>query len=90
MRLAKGGEHLHAATARHRRNLADQTALANARWPHHADHSAVAVDRTVQQALNGGHLPSPTHQIRLDTHDEAMPFRHAQQPLSCDRLIGTL
>jgi len=50
----------------------------------------VALDRTVQQALNGGHLPPPTHQIRLDMLDEAMPFFQAQQPLSRDGLIGPL
>ena len=38
--------------------------------PDHADHSAVALDCTVQQALNGGHLPPPTDQIRLDALDE--------------------
>ena len=58
--------------------------------PDHADHRAVAVDCPVQQALDGGHLPPPTDQIRLDTLDEAMPFRHAQQPLCRDGLIGTL
>ena len=52
---------------------------------------AMAVDCTVQQASNGRHLPPPTHQIRLDTSlDEAMPFLHAQQPLSRDGLIGPL
>ncbi len=51
---------------------------------------AVALDCTVQQAFNGGHLPPPTDQIRLDTLDEAMPFLHAQQPLGRDGLIGTL
>ena len=50
----------------------------------------MALDCTVQQALNGGHLPPPTDQIRLDTLDEAMPFLHAQQPLGRDGLIGTL
>ena len=35
---------------------------------------AVALDCAVQQAFNGGHLPPPTDQIRLDTLDEAMPF----------------
>ena len=76
--------------SRHRRHLAHQTALADARWPHHTDHRAVAVDCTVQQALNGGHLPPPTDQIRLSTLDSAMPFPHAQQPMGRDRLIGTL
>ena len=50
----------------------------------------MALDRTVQQALNGGHLPPPTDQIRLGALDKAMPFLHAQQPLGRDRLIGTL
>ena len=50
----------------------------------------MALDRTVQHALNGGHLPPPTHQIRLGAPDQAMPFPHAQQPAGRDRLIGTL
>ena len=58
--------------------------------PDHADHRAVAVDCALQQALNGGHLPLPTDQIRLSTPDSAMPFLHAQQPLGRDGLIGTL
>ena len=57
----------------HRRDLAHQTALADARWAHHADHRAVAVDGAVQQALDGGHLPAPTDQSRLSTPDSAMP-----------------
>ena len=80
VRLAEGGEHLDARDGCHRRDLAHQTALADARWPHHADHSAVAVDCAVQQALDGGHLPPPTDQIRLGTPDSAMLFAHAQQP----------
>ena len=68
-------------STRHRRNLAHQTALADAGWPHHADHRAVAVDRTLQQALDGGHLPPPTDQIRLSTPDGAMLFAHAQQAM---------
>ena len=90
VRLAEGGEHLHTTAVRHRRHLAHQTALADARWPHHADHRAVAIDRAVQQALNGGHLPPPTDQIRLSTPDSAMPFTHAQQPTGGHRLVGTL
>ena len=45
VRLAEGGEHLHPAPTRHRRHLAHQTALADARRPHHTDHRAVALDR---------------------------------------------
>ena len=51
---------------------------------------AVALDCTVQQALNGGHLPPPTDQIRLSTPDSVMPFAHAQQAAGGHRLIGTL
>ena len=81
VRLAEGGEHLHARVTGHRRHLTHQTALADARWPHHADHRAVALDRTVQQTLDGGHLPPPTHQIRFGTPDGAMPFLHAHQAM---------
>ena len=48
------------------------------------------VDCTLQQALDGGHLPPPTDQIRLSTLDGAMPFPHAQQPAGGDWLVGTL
>ena len=51
---------------------------------------AVALDCPVQQALDGGHLPPPTHQIRLGTPDQRDAVRHAQQPTGRDRLIGTL
>ena len=78
------------ASTRHRRHLAHQTALADARWPHHADHRAVAIDRTVQQALDGRHLPPPTNKIRLGTPDAAMPFADAQQAMGAHRLVGTL
>ena len=50
----------------------------------------MAVDGTVQQALDGGHLPPPTDQIRLSTPDSAMPFAHAQQPMGGHRFVGTL
>jgi hypothetical protein len=52
-----------AKATRHRRHLAHQTALTDARRPHHADHRAVAVDRAVQQALDGGYLPPATDEI---------------------------
>src|SRR6476661_5576210 len=67
VRLAEGGEYLNIAVTSHRRNFVHETALADARRSGHADHSAVAIDRTVQQPLNGRHLPPPTHQIRHDT-----------------------
>src|SRR4030081_950027 len=90
MRFAECGEHLHATRTRHRRHLTHQTALADARWPHHTDDTAVPLDCTVQQAFNGEHLPPPPDQIRLDALDEAMPFLHAQQPLGRDGLIESL
>ena len=88
VRLAEGGEHLHTTGARHRRHLAHQTALADARWPHHTDHRAVAVDCAVQQALNGGHLPPPTDQIRLEharQRDAVPPCPTAAGPRRADR-----
>ena len=90
VRLAEGSKHLDTTGGCHRRHLAHQTALADARWPHHTDHRAMALHCPVQQARNGGQLPPSTHQIRLDVLDEAMPFLHAQQPLGRDGLIGTL
>ena len=56
----------------------------------YTEHSAVPLDGTVQQALDGGHLPPPTYQIRLSTAGTAMLFPHAQQPLGRDGLIRTL
>ena len=50
----------------------------------------MAIDGAVQQALDGGHLPPPTDQIRLSTPDGAMPVAHAQQPAGGHRLVGTL
>jgi hypothetical protein len=90
VRLAEGGEHLDTTATRHRRNLAHQTALANAGWPHHTDDTAVALDCAVQHALIGGHLPSSTDQIRLSTPHSAMLFAHAQHATGHDRFIGTL
>ena len=49
----------------------------------------MAVDSTVQQAFDGGHLPSPTNKIRLSTPDSVTPLRHAQQPLGGHWLVGT-
>ena len=90
MRLAAGGEHLHAVATRDPRNLAHQTALADARRPCHANHRAVPVDGTVQQTLDGGHLPTPTNKIRLSTPGSARPVAHGQQPTGGHCLVGTL
>ena len=53
------------------------------------DHSAVAVDGTVQQALDGGHFPSPTDQVRLGAPDRPI-LAHAQQAADRNAFIGTL
>src|SRR6185312_10822074 len=90
VRLAECGEHVDMTGACHRRQLTHQTAFADAGWPHHTDDCAMAVDCTLQQGFDGGHLPLPTNKIRLSTLDDAMPFLHAQQPLNRDGLIGTL
>src|SRR5271166_305996 len=89
MRLTERGERLHTAATRHTRHLANQTALADARWSYHADHSAVPVDGAVQQALDGGHLPAPTDQIRLSAPDRPI-LAHAQQAADRNVVIGTL
>jgi hypothetical protein len=75
---------------RHRRDLSRHTALSDARWPHHTDHSTVAIDCAVQQALDGGQLPPSTDQIRLRTSLSAVLFTYAQQPINGDWLVGTL
>src|SRR4030088_2588796 len=45
---------------------------------------------TVQQALDGGHLPPSADQSRLRTPDGAMLVPHAQQAWGRDPFIGTL
>ena len=50
----------------------------------------MAIDGTVQQALNGGHLPPPTDQIRLSTPDDAMLVAMPNSRRAEHRLIGTL
>ena len=56
----------------------------------HADHSALPSDCTLQQPLNGGHLPPPTDQVRLSTPDSPVLFLHAQQSTGGHRPVGTL
>jgi hypothetical protein len=90
VRFAEGHEHFHTTQSGRSRNLADQTAFPDTGLTDHADHRAVALDCTVQQAFNGGHLPPPTHQIRLSTPDAAMPVADAQQAACQDWFIGTL
>src|SRR6516165_4340308 len=90
VRLAECGEHLHAMATRHRRSLTHETALTDARRPYETYDCAVAIDRALQQALNGGHLPLPTNEIRLRTPDSVMPIPHAQQPIGGHRRVGTL
>src|SRR4051812_23925102 len=53
--------------------LAHQTAFPDARWPHETYDRAVALNCTAQQALDGGQLPPPTHQIRLSALSSAIP-----------------
>ena len=72
-----------------------QQEQARTRWPHHTHYRAVAVDRAVQQAFDGGHLPPPTDQIRLRTPDGKMPVADAQQALGshspvCAPLMRTI
>jgi hypothetical protein len=49
----------------HRRNFTHKTAFSYARRAGHADHRAVTIKYTHQQARNGGHFPLSTDQIRL-------------------------
>jgi hypothetical protein len=75
VRLAEDAEHLHVAATPHRCNLARQTALTDARWRYHADHTAMAIDSAVQQALQGGRLPpAPTR------FDCARPVARCRSP----------
>ena len=73
-----------AATSRTSRLLpmpGEPTTATTAPWP---------VDCTVQQALDGSHLPAPTDQIRLSTPGSAMPVAHAQQPTGGHSSVCTL
>ena len=58
--------------------------------PDHADHSAVPVDCTLQQAFNGGHLPPPTDQIGFSAADGVMLIAHAQQAAGGHWFFGAL
>src|SRR6516162_3535781 len=89
VRLAKRGEHLHSTGTRRRRNFTHETALADAGWPHEAYDGAVAADRTLQQVVDGEHLPPPPDQIRLNTPDRPI-LAHAQQAAGGNAFIGTL
>ena len=55
----------------------------------HLDHRAVAIDGTLQQALDRSHLPAPPDQIGLSMPGSTMPFAHAQQPTDGHRFLGT-
>ena len=66
VRLAEDGEHFNTTGGGLRSNFAHETALTDTRRTHDADHSAVAVYCAIQQALDSGHLPTPTDQIRLE------------------------
>ena len=48
VRVTERREHVDTTRGCHRRDFAHQTALANARWPDHAHHAAMAVGCTVQ------------------------------------------
>src|SRR4029077_18768261 len=63
--FAEGGEHLDSTCYGHSRNLAHQTAFTDTRRSHHSDNSAVTVDCSDQQPLDGRHLRAPTDQIRF-------------------------
>ena len=58
VRFAEGGEHVHIMRICHCRNLAHETALADAGRADHADHRAVAIDCTLQQALQRRTFPT--------------------------------
>jgi hypothetical protein len=90
VRLAESGEHLHTALSSHRCNLSGQSALTNARWPRDADHTAMAVECTVQQALDGGHLPPSTHQARLGPPHAAVLLAYTKETSGGHRFVGTL
>ena len=90
VRLAEGGEHLDTTGSLPWPKARAPDGFFRCQAPHHADHSAVALDCTVQQALDGGHLPPPTDQIRLSTPDGAMLFAHAQQAVGRTGLSAPL
>ena len=88
--LAVGREHLDTPVGGQGRDLAHQAALADTRGPDHGDDRTVALDGTLQQALDGPHLPVPTHQSRLGTLARVVPVWQAHQPPGGHRLVGAL
>ena len=88
MRFAGGGEDLQAAMSRQCRQLVDQAALTDAGRADGRDHLAVPLRGTLQQALDGGHLPVPTNKVRLGTSPDVTPFVYAEQPPGGHRLVG--
>ena len=83
------GDDLDAAACGHRRDFTDKTALADPRRTHQSDHCAVALDRAVEQAVDGSHLPRrPTSAGRFA--DRPMLFPMRQQPARRHRFVGTL
>jgi hypothetical protein len=48
------------------------------------------VDGTVEQAFDGGHLPTSAHQGRFSTSDRTIPVRYTHQPLGGHGLLGAL
>ncbi len=90
VRLAKGSEHPHITPTRNRCDLTRQTALADAGWPDHTDHSTVAIDCAVQQTLDGGQLPPSTDKIRRRPLDSALAFTYAHQAMGGNWFLGTL
>ena len=86
----KAREHLDTAGGRHRGDLAHQTALADARWSHHADHRAMAIDRAVQQASTAA-----ISQRRPTRFDSARPTSRSRRAMPSSRrarhrFVGTL
>ena len=62
------------STSRCRRqggDLAHETAFADPGRPDDAYYRAVAIDRSVEHALNAGHLPWPPHESRFGPRDTA-------------------
>lgn len=71
-----------------RRNLANQTAFPDTGRSLDPNHSAVAVDGTVQHALDGRQFPSPTDKFRLSAPDDPV-LAHAHQAVSGYWFVST-
>ena len=80
MGFAGDGEHLDPAAGGQRHGLAHDAALADTGWPDHPDHTSGTVDRLLEDAGDGVHLPGAPDQGRFTPTDPHALSSRPQQP----------